>query len=155
MKLITWVITLRQPKRQWKKSLSSRVFQIVWKRKVIFTIFFFVMANINMRWWQIAFYAKLEWPNTFGSLRFYHVFIDEVDHMGDNIAATKTAMEKESAIKGIPTTLEMKGNFLLLSTLWREVVNCILCQTWRNFSNIFFKFLLGYYDQKIFANSLY
>ena len=49
--------------------------------------------------------------------------------MGDNIAATKTAMEKESAIKGIPTTLEMKGNFLLLSTLWREVVNCILCQT--------------------------
>ena len=75
--------------------------------------------------------------------------------MGDNIVATKTAMEKESAIKGIPTTLEMKGNFLLLSTLWREVVNCILCQTWRNFSNIFFKFLLGYYDQKIFANSLY
>ena len=54
---------------------------------------------------------------TFGSLRFYHVFIDEVHHMGDNIAATKTAMEKESAIKGIPTTLEMKGNFLLLSTL--------------------------------------
>ena len=55
--------------------------------------------------------------------------------MGDNIAATKTAMEKESAIKGIPNSLEKKGNFhyfLFCNGQYKYEVmtNCILCQTW-------------------------
>ena len=56
--------------------------------------------------------------------------------MGDNkIAETKPPLEKESAIKGIPNSLEKKGNFhyfLFCNGQYKYEVmtNCILCQTW-------------------------